>query len=172
MVGGYCPNKFPCNILLSQIELSSLHRGLHIFRIRTIVHCVANLSWFWNQASYLMTHFMMKNSYQIMFPVNIIPFGLIHVHIKKNGVRGEIWRHNHDKFHIPWIRYMVVWIQNHDKFVVLIWKTLDMGFGCKIRINSLHSVQYSNTKNIGSIKFPIWILLTRYFSISEQLYTV
>ena len=26
---------------------------------------------------------MMKNSYQIMFPVNIIPFGLIHVHIKK-----------------------------------------------------------------------------------------
>jgi hypothetical protein len=53
------------------------------------------------------------------------------------------------------IRYMVVWIQNHDKFVVLIWKTLDMRFGCKITINSLHSVQYSNTKNIGSIKFPI-----------------
>jgi len=26
---------------------------------------------------------MMKNSYQIMFPVNIIPFGLIHVHIKQ-----------------------------------------------------------------------------------------
>jgi hypothetical protein len=30
-----------------------------------------------------MTHFMMENSYQIMFLVNIIPFGLIHVHIKK-----------------------------------------------------------------------------------------
>ena len=26
---------------------------------------------------------MMENSYQIMFLVNIIPFGLIHVHIKK-----------------------------------------------------------------------------------------
>ena len=38
------------------------------------------------------------------------------------------------------MRYMVVWIQNHDKFIVLIWKTLDMRFGCKIRINSLHSV--------------------------------
>ena len=22
--------------------------------------------------------------------------------MKKNGVRGEIWRQNHDKFHIPW----------------------------------------------------------------------
>jgi translation initiation factor IF-1 len=38
------------------------------------------------------------------------------------------------------LRYMVVWIQNHDKFIVLIWKTIDMRFGCKIRINSLHSV--------------------------------
>ena len=36
-----------------------------------------------------------------------------------------------------------VWIQNHDKFIVLIWKTLDKRFGCKIRINSLHNVQLS-----------------------------
>ena len=36
-----------------------------------------------------------------------------------------------------------LWIQNHDKFIVLIWKTLDMRFGCKIRINLLHSVQLS-----------------------------
>ena len=43
------------------------------------------------------------------------------------------------------MRYMVVWIQNHDKFIVLIWKTLDMRLGYKIRINSLHSV----TNNIG-----------------------
>jgi hypothetical protein len=43
------------------------------------------------------------------------------------------------------MRYMVVWIQNHDKFLVLIWKTLDMRLGYKIRINSLHSV----TNNIG-----------------------
>ena len=35
---------------------------------------------------------------------------------------------------------MVVSIQNHDKFIVLIWKTLDMRFGSKIRINLLHSV--------------------------------
>ena len=53
--------------------------------------------------------------------------------MEKNGARGEIWRQNHDKFHIPWktekMRYMVVWIQNHDKFIVLIWKTLDMRFG-------------------------------------------
>jgi hypothetical protein len=41
------------------------------------------------------------------------------------------------------MRYMVVWIQNHDKFIVLIWKTLDMRFGCKIRINLIHSVQLS-----------------------------
>jgi len=47
--------------------------------------------------------------------------------MNKNGVSGEIWRQNHDKF-------QVVWIQNHDKFIVLIWKTLDMRFGCKIRI--------------------------------------
>ena len=47
------------------------------------------------------------------------------------------------------MRYMVVWIQNHDKFIVLIWKTLDMRFGCKIRINSLHSI----TTIIGNIHF-------------------
>jgi hypothetical protein len=41
------------------------------------------------------------------------------------------------------MRYMVVWIQNHDKFIVLIWKTLDMSFGCKNRINSLQIVQLS-----------------------------
>ena len=66
--------------------------------------------------------------------------------MEKNGVRGEIWRQNHDKFHIPWKTERFtwfVWIQNHDKFIVLIWKTLDMRFGCKIRINSLHSVQLS-----------------------------
>ena len=42
------------------------------------------------------------------------------------------------------MRYMVVWIQNHDKFIVLIWKTFDMKFGCKIRINSFHSVELSS----------------------------
>ena len=52
----------------------------------------------------------------------------------KNGVRGDIWRQNHDKFDIPW---------KTEKFINLIWKTLDMRFGCKIRINSLHSVQLS-----------------------------
>jgi hypothetical protein len=46
------------------------------------------------------------------------------------------------------MRYMVVWIQNHDKLIVLIWKTLDMRFGCKIRINLLHSVQLSCTLTI------------------------
>ena len=47
------------------------------------------------------------------------------------------------------MRYMVVWIQNQDKFIVQIWKTLDMRFGCKIRINSLHSI----TTIIGNIHF-------------------
>ena len=140
MVFWYCPNNFPCNILLSQIELSLLHRWLNIFRIRTIVHFVTNLSWFCNQTSYLMTHFTMKKSN------NIIPFGLIHVHIK---VWSHRWNMETKQWQIPYptvnwkIRYMVVWIQNHDKFIVLIWKTLDMRFGGKIRINSLHSVQLS-----------------------------
>ena len=30
MIGWYCPNKFQCNILLSQFELSPLHRWLNI----------------------------------------------------------------------------------------------------------------------------------------------
>ena len=51
------------------------------------------------------------------------------------------------------MRYIVVWIQNHDKFIVLIWKTLDMRFGCKIRINSLQCTIVLRRKNIGSIKF-------------------
>ena len=106
----------------------------------TIVHCVTNLSSFCNQTSYLMTHFTMKKSN------NIIPFGLMHLHIKKWSHR---WNMETKPWQIPYpvenwkIRYMVVWIQNHDKFIVLIWKTLDMRFGCKIRINSLHSAQLS-----------------------------
>jgi hypothetical protein len=30
MIGWYCPNKFQCNILLNQFELSPLHRRLNI----------------------------------------------------------------------------------------------------------------------------------------------
>jgi hypothetical protein len=30
MIGWYCPNKFQCNILLSQFELSPLHSWLNI----------------------------------------------------------------------------------------------------------------------------------------------
>jgi hypothetical protein len=64
MIGWYCPNKFQCNILLCQFELSPLH-------------CWLNM--------------------------------------KKNGVRGEIWRQKPWQIPYPmenWkMRYMVVWIQ-------------------------------------------------------------
>ena len=60
MIGWYCLNKFQCNIILSQFELSPLH-------------CWLNM--------------------------------------EKNGVRGEIWRQNHDKFHIPWKTERWDWCQ-------------------------------------------------------------
>ena len=60
------------------------------------------------------------------------------------------------------VRYMVVWIQNHDKFIVLIWKTLDMRFGCKIRINSLHSVQLSEYGKYRVNKIHIRLQLSEY----------
>ena len=66
---------------------------------------------------------------------------------------GETWSQRWNMETKPWqipypmenwnMRYMVVWIQNHDKFMVLIWKPLDIRLGCKIRINSLYSVQLS-----------------------------
>jgi hypothetical protein len=78
------------------------------------------------------------------------------------------------------MRFMVVCIQNHDKFIVLIWKTLGMRFGCKIRINSLHSVQLSYYGNYQVNKIHIWIGFTSpdmnfidpIFSVLGQLCTV
>ena len=37
MVSWYCPNKFQCNILLSQFELSPLHRWLNTKKIESEV---------------------------------------------------------------------------------------------------------------------------------------
>jgi hypothetical protein len=70
-------------------------------------------------------------------------------HIRINTTKHEKrWNMETKPRQIPYpmenwkMRYMVVWIQNHDKLIVLIWKTLDMRFGGKIRINLLHCVTW------------------------------
>ena len=71
------------------------------------------------------------------------------------------------------MRYMVVWIQNHDKFIVLIWKTLDMRVGCKIRINSLHSAASPDMNFIDPIFFRIRTIVhcvTNIMSLDEIVY--
>ena len=61
------------------------------------------------------------------------------------------WSQRWNIFHIPWkTERWDTWLYGFKyKFIVLIWKTLDMRFGCKIRINSLHSVQLSLIQKIS-----------------------